>query len=122
MYDSGFRKFCIIVNSNYKSLIKYLFTFIPAILIGVYIALNPISEIDHKNMAIFLKENFNENCYMSCALLLHKSSIYLQFAANFTSFSFEIFLRYFFIILVFILMIILYACSNYFGLNQTYYV
>ena len=89
-----------VFEKNFKSLIKYLFTFMPAILIGVYIALNPISEIDHKNMAIFLKENFNENCYMSCALLLSKSSIYDQFQANFNLFNFEIFLRYFLIILI----------------------
>ena len=89
-----------VFEKNYKSLIKYLFTFIPAILIGVFIALNPISEIDHKNMAIFLKENFNENCYMSCALLLSKSSIYDQFKVNFVLFNFEIFLRYFLIILI----------------------
>ena len=89
-----------VFEKNYKSLIKYLLTFIPAILIGVYIALNPISEIDHKNMAIFLKENFNENCYMSCALLLSKSSIYDQFKANFSLFNFEIFFRYFLIILI----------------------
>ena len=89
-----------VFNKNYKSLIKYLFTFIPAILIGVYIALNPISEIDHKNMAIFLKEDFNENCYMSCAMLLSKSSIYDQFKVNFILFNFEIFLRYFLIILI----------------------
>ena len=89
-----------VFDKNYKSLIKYLFTFIPAILIGVYIALNPISEIDHKNMAIFLKENFNENCYMSCAMLLSKSSIYDQFKVNFILFNFEIFLRYFLIILI----------------------
>ena len=89
-----------VFEKNYKSLIKYLLTFIPAILIGIYIALNPISEIDHKNMAIFLKENFNENCYMSCALLFSKSSIYDQFKANFIIFNFEIFLRYFLIILI----------------------
>ena len=87
-------------EKNYKSLFKYLLTYIPAILIGAYIALNPISEIAHKNMAIFLKENFNENCYMSCALLLSKSSIYDQFKLNFDIFSFEIFLRYFLIILI----------------------
>ena len=87
-------------EKNYKSLFKYLLTYIPAILIGAYIALNPISEIAHKNMAIFLKENFNENCYMSCALLLSKSSIYDQFKLNFDVFSFEIFLRYFLIILI----------------------
>ena len=89
-----------VFEKNYKSLIKYLLTFIPAILIGVYIALNPISEIDHKNMAIFLKKNFNENCYMSCALLFSKSSIYDQFKANFNLFNFQIFLRYFLIILI----------------------
>ena len=89
-----------VFEKNYKSLIKYLLTFMPAILVGTYIALNPISEIDHKNMAIFLKENFNENCYMSCALLLSKSSIYDQFNANFIIFNFEIFLRYFLIILI----------------------
>ncbi len=87
-------------EKNYKSLIKYLLTYMPAILIGAYIALNPISEIAHKNMAIFLKENFNENCYMSCALLLSKSSIYDQFKINFILFNFEIFLRYFLIILI----------------------
>ena len=89
-----------VFEKNFKSIIKYLFTFVPAILIGVYIALNPISEADHENMAIFLKENFNENCYMSCALLLSKSSIYDQFKLNFDVFSFEIFLRYFLIILI----------------------
>ena len=89
-----------VFQRDYKSLLKYLSTFVPAILIGIYIILNPMTESSHKNMAFFLKENFNEICYMSCALLLHKSSIYLQFAANFTSFSFEIFLRYFFIILI----------------------
>ena len=87
-------------EKNYKSLFKYFLTYIPAILIGAYIALNPISEIAHKNMAIFLKENFNENCYMSCALLLSKSSIYDQFKLNFDIFSFGIFLRYFLIILI----------------------
>ena len=87
-------------EKNYKSLFRYLLTYMPAILIGAYIALNPISEIAHKNMAIFLKENFNENCYMSCALLLSKSSIYDQFKLNFDIFSFGIFLRYFLIILI----------------------
>ena len=87
-------------EKNYKSLFKYLLTYIPAILIGAYIALNPISEIAHKNMAIFLKENFNENCYMSCALLLSKSSIYDQFKLNFDIFSLGIFFRYFLIILI----------------------
>ncbi|MDA9702133.1 hypothetical protein N9U95_02315 [Candidatus Pelagibacter sp.] len=87
-------------EKDYKSLIKYLITFVPATFMGIFIALNPISEIDHKNMAIFLKENFNENCYMSCALLFSKSSIYDQFKANFIIYNFEILLRYFLIILI----------------------
>ncbi len=89
-----------VFKKNYKSLIVYLLTFVPAILMGAYIAFNPISEIDHNNMTIFLKENFNENCYMACALLLSKSQIYDQFTANFILFNFEIFLRYFLIILI----------------------
>ena len=89
-----------VFKKNYKSFIRYILTFIPAILIGAYIALNPITVIDHKNMAIFLKENFNENCYMACALLLSKSTIRDQFTANFIIFNFEIFLRYFLIILI----------------------
>ena len=48
-------------------------------------------------MAIFLKENFNENCYMSCALLL---KFMINFKQNFNLFNFEIFLRYFLIILI----------------------
>ena len=91
--ESGFEK-------NFKSLINYLLTFVPAILLGLYIALNPISEINHQNMANFLKINFNENCYMACALLLSKSSIYDQFYINLVIFNFEIFLRYFLIIFV----------------------
>ena len=87
-------------EKDYKSLIKYLITFVPAVFMGIFIALNPISEIDHKNMVIFLKENFNENCYMSCALLFSKSSIYDQFKANFIIYNFEILLRYFLIILI----------------------
>tara|TARA_B100000963_G_C22577449_1_gene649189 strand:+ start:53 stop:1291 length:1239 start_codon:yes stop_codon:yes gene_type:complete len=110
-------------EQNYKSFFKYLMTFMPAILIGGYIALNPISEIEHKNMANFLKENFNENCYMSCALLLSKSSIYDQFNANFVIFNFEIFLRYFLIILIgFGPLFILIKFSKFRNLNSKMYL
>ena len=89
-----------VFNLNYGSLFKYLSTFLPAIFLGIYMALNPISENDHQNMALFLKDNFNENCYMSCALLLSKSSIYDQFQSNFGLYNFEIILRYLLIILI----------------------
>ena len=45
-------------------------------------------------------ENFNENCYMSCALLKTKSSIYQQFQGNFDKYSVEIFVRYILIIII----------------------
>ena len=51
-------------------------------------------------MANYLKNNFNENCYMSCALLKSKSSIYAQFEGNFDKYSFVVFFRYFLIILI----------------------
>ena len=81
-----------VFDKNYKSIIKYL----NASYFNRCLQ-NPISELI---IYIFLKENFNENCYMSCALLLSKSSIYDQFKANFNLFNFEIFLRYFLIILI----------------------
>ncbi len=67
---------------------------------GFYIAINPISESDHAEMATFLKENFNENCYMSCSLLLTKSSLSQQFLSNYEKYSLLILLRYGMIILV----------------------
>ena len=87
---SKFFRYCL------NSFVKFL----PALLLGFYIAVNPISEINHLQMTSYLKNNFNENCYMSCALLLNKSSIYDQFYSNFHLYSFEIFLRYGLIILI----------------------
>ena len=69
-------------------------------LLALYIALNPISEESHNLMAISLLENFNEHCYMSCALLKTKSSIYEQFQGNFGKYSFEIFVRYILIVII----------------------
>ena len=79
---------------------KIALSFLPSILILFYMALNPINAENHLIMADFLKINFNEICYMSCALLLSKSSIYNQFSANFNAYSFEVFFRYFLIILI----------------------
>ncbi len=93
----------IINNKNISInniLFKNLPTFIPSILIAIYIALNPITETNHTIMVDFLKNNFNEECYMSCGLLLVKSSIYSQFESQFDKYSFEVFLRYFLIILI----------------------
>ena len=80
--------------------IKIISSFIPAMILVFYIALNPLSADSHRIMANYLMINFNEICYMSCGLLKSKSSIYDQFAGNFNSYSFEVFFRYTLIILI----------------------
>jgi len=83
-----------------SKLFKNIITYIPAIFIAFFIAINPMTVESHNAMSLFLKNNFNEICYMSCALLKDKSTIYDQFASNFPGYSFSIFLRYFLIILI----------------------
>ena len=93
-----------IIENKYRridvSLVKSIAFYLPAFLIAIYIALNPISDEHHTLMVNNLKNNFNEECYMSCALLKSKSSIYQQFAGNFGKYSLEIFVRYFLIIII----------------------
>lgn len=83
-----------------KKLITNLICYIPALIVSIYIIVNPISSENHEVMANYLKINFNENCYMSCALLKSKSTIYAQFEGNFSKYSFVVFFRYFLIILI----------------------
>ena len=68
-----------IANNNFekinKKFILNVFCYSPALIIGFYIALNPISNDNHEVMATYLKDNFGEACYMSCALLKSKSTI-----------------------------------------------
>ena len=92
-----------IIESKFQKIdqkfIVSLLYYVPTVTISFYIAFNPISPENHEIMANYLKENFNENCYMSCGLLKTKSSILAQFEGNIKDYSFEIFLRYFLIIL-----------------------
>ena len=86
--------------NNLFKIFKFIILFFPAILISLYIALNPINEENHLILSNSLKENFGEECYMSCALLLSKSTIKSQFTANFPLYSPVIFIRYFLVILI----------------------
>ena len=111
------------VEEDQKNIFNYFLKsflyYIPAILIGAFIAFNPISEQGHNQMVNFLNNNFNELCYMSCDLLLHKSSIYAQFHDVIILFTFERILRYLLIILVgFGPLIILLSYSNFKKLNS----
>ncbi len=83
-----------------KSFFLSIISYLPSIIVAIYIALNPITDEAHKLMASSLIENFNENCYMSCDLLKSKSSIYQQFQGNFDKYSIEIFIRYILIIII----------------------
>ena len=82
-----------------KKFLLNLIYFLPAVFTASYIAFNPISIEGHEKMAQILKDNFNENCYMSCALLKTKSSILDQFKGNFHKYSLEVFIRYSMIII-----------------------
>ncbi len=86
--------------NNLFKIFKFIILFLPAILISFYIALNPINEENHLILSNSLKENFGEECYMSCALLLSKSTIKSQFTANFPLYNSVIFIRYFLVILI----------------------
>ena len=83
-----------------KLIVKILLCFIPSLVILVIISTNPITPENHSIMENSLKENFAEDCYMSCSLLLTKSSIASQFKNNFELYSLEVFIRYFLIILI----------------------
>lgn len=107
-------------NENiFKTFFKTFLYYFPAILLAAYIAFNPISSENHLQMANFLENIFNENCYMSCELLLSKSSIYDQFHAVIILFNFERIFRYLLIILFgFSPLIILLKYSKFEKLNS----
>ncbi len=82
------------------NLIKSFFTYLPTILLAGYIALNPLSNEQHAQMASILKTEFNEVCYMSCHRLNTAASILKNFQHNIGKYSFEVLLRYFLIIII----------------------
>lgn len=80
--------------------VRILFSFLPSVIIAIIFILDPLTEGEHLLMGSTLLNEFGENCYMSCALLGSKSTILQQFEGNFGKYSFEVFLRYFLIILI----------------------
>ncbi len=88
------------INKFNSKFFENIITYIPAVLIAFFIAINPMTQENHATMSLFLKSNFNEICYMSCSLLKSKSTIYDQFVSNLPGYSFTVFFRYFLIILI----------------------
>ena len=80
--------------------VRILFSFLPSIIIAIIFILDPLTKEEHLLMGSTLLNEFGEHCYMSCALLGSKSTILQQFEGNFGKYSFEVFLRYFLIILI----------------------
>ena len=78
------------INKFNSKFFENIITYIPAVLIAFFIAINPMTQENHATMSLFLKSNFNEICYMSCSLLKSKSTIYDQFVSNLPGYSFTV--------------------------------
>jgi len=99
-----FSLFIIIINNKkdtlYKLFVKSLLTFSTTIIIIIIIISNKFNLTQHQFMVESLMLNFNETCYMSCAMLATKSTIYSQFQSVFTLLSIEVIFRYSLILLI----------------------
>ena len=80
--------------------LKILFYITPSIFIALIFIFYPLSKEEWTIMANVLKNEFSQNCYMSCDLLRSKSSLLQQFQGNFGKYSVVVFVRYILIILV----------------------
>ncbi len=93
-----------IIHNNIRYLnlqiLRRLTLYIPTLVVAYYIAVNPISIDAHTDMANYLKTQYNEECYMSCVRLKTTATILQNFQHNIPRYSFEVFLRYFLIILI----------------------
>ena len=99
-----FSLFIIIINNKkdtlHKIFIKSLLSFSTTILVIIIIIFKKFSLVQHQLMTESLMLNFNEACYMSCALLATKTTIYSQFQSVFALLSLEVIFRYSLILLI----------------------
>lgn len=87
-------------NQTTTLLGKITICFIPALIVAIIIVTSPITPENHSILANSLKENFGEDCYMSCGMLLSRSSIISQFVQNYQSVTIDGLIRYPLIILI----------------------
>ena len=92
----------IIENNIQKfdlNLIKIISSFIPSLIIALIIIFNPLNGKEHEVMALVLKNEFGQDCYMSCDRILS-----VKISDNFQQvndrYSFEVILRYSLIIII----------------------
>ena len=88
------------ISTNIKKLFLELSFYVPSILIAFNFIFFPLTEVEHFKMSSNLEQNFGEICYMSCALLNDKSTLLQQFQGNLSSYSPEVFIRYFLIVVI----------------------
>ena len=93
-----------IIDKNIMKLdlncLKLFLSFLPSLILALIIITKPLSDDNHDLMAAVLRNEFGQECYMSCALLKSKSTIMQQFQGNLASYSIEVFIRYSLIILI----------------------
>jgi hypothetical protein len=93
-----------IIENNIEKInfifLKLILSFIPSLLVVFFIIIFPLSIDEHNSMVFILKQEFGEDCYMSCDLLISKSSLLDQFQGNFGKYSLEVFIRYSLIFLI----------------------
>ena len=83
-----------------KNFLKLSLSFFPGLIFALLIIIKPLTIENHDLMASILKNEFGQECYMSCALLKSKSTIIQQFQGNYASYSLVVFIRYSLIILI----------------------
>ena len=111
--------FFILYLKNYqknvlKTFLKIFFISLPSIIIFFFTILTQLSEIGHHKMCQSLMINFKENCGMSLSMLKSKSSIIQQFTDVMPLYKIEYFIRYFFILFIgFLPLLILSYNSNF---------
>ncbi len=88
------------INKFDYNFFKLFLLYLPSLFIALIIIFDPLSNEQHETMALVLKNEFNENCYMSCRLLKEKSSILQQFKGHYHLYSPEVLFRYVLIIIV----------------------
>ena len=83
----------LIIDNNIKkfdiNFFKIILSFVPSLVIASIFIFNPLNEDEHALMALILKNEFGQTCYMSCGLLISKSTIIQQFEGNYGRYSLE---------------------------------
>jgi hypothetical protein len=99
-----FALFIVMIQHNLDSLnkinLKIIVSFLSPLLTTIFIIKNLLPPEGHEVMKQSLMDNFNERCYMSCALLKSKSNIAVQFQSVAHLLSFEVIFRYSLIIFI----------------------